>query len=171
MIKKLVSLIPAVAMTGALVAGSMQLPAMAGSSTSTMLVSALVVNSCTIVAAPMVFPNYNPNGAEATTTAAITTLCTPGASATLSMNTGNNAGGPTAFTARAMNNGSSLLNYQVYTDSGHTHIWGDGTNGTSTVPVSGGLLNVITTAYGTIPTGQNATALLYGDSVVVTVSF
>jgi spore coat protein U-like protein len=170
MIKKLIAMLPAVAMTGALIAGSGQ-AASAGTANATMLVSAVVLNSCTIVAAPMVFGNYNPNGSDASTQTAITTLCTPGASATLSMNTGNNAGSATAFANRAMNSGSSLLNYQIYTDSAHTHVWGDGTNGTSTVPVGGGLTGLLTSVYGLIPAGQNANALLYGDSVVVTVSF
>jgi hypothetical protein len=56
-------------------------PARAQSVTSTMLVTATVVNFCTVSATPAASPAYG-----------ITTLCTPGVSATLSMVEGTGAG-------------------------------------------------------------------------------
>jgi spore coat protein U-like protein len=147
--------------------------ALAGTATSPMAVSAIVANACTVTAGAMAFGGYAlTTGTPTTTTATITTLCTISAVGTITMDAGLNAGGPTVFASRAMKLGAATLAYQVYTDSGHTLIWGDGVNGGShSVQVTGTGANILTTAYGSIPAAQTVAAGTYSDTVTVTISF
>jgi spore coat protein U-like protein len=77
---------------------------------------------------------------------------------------------------RAMRSGAGHLRYNLYSDSARTHIWGDGTSGSSTV---GGSLTIgalpttrVFTIYGRIPDGQQvAEAGAYTDSISVLVSY
>ena len=41
-------------------------------------------------------------------------------------------GGSGSYATRKMSNGTDTLSYNLYTDAGHTIIWGDGSGGTST---------------------------------------
>jgi spore coat protein U-like protein len=73
------------------------------------------------------------------------------------------------------------LNYQLYSDSSYTTVWGnDGTSDVDTDPVGGGPLlgqgagagNVISlTIYGRVPSGQSPNAGAYSDTVVAAVDF
>ena len=74
------------------------------------------------------------------------------------------------YLPRKMVNTGTLLNYNLYTDSARTTVWGDGTGGT--VTVSGAGNGTFTrTVYGRIPPGQDARAGLNSDTIVVTVNF
>jgi spore coat protein U-like protein len=72
--------------------------------------------------------------------------------------------------SRVMRSGTNTLNYDLFTDSACTVIWGDGTGGSSMMSVP---KNVTTTLsiYGEIPPGQDVAAGLYTDNIVVTVYF
>jgi spore coat protein U-like protein len=74
-----------------------------------------------------------------------------------------------------MSMGSHQLNYNLYTNSARTSIWGDGSSGTNTVGDSytlgiGTTVNDYT-VYGRIPALQNAYSGFYSDSVIVTVEY
>ena len=71
---------------------------------------------------------------------------------------------------RNMINAGTLLNYNLYLDSGRTQVWGDGTGGTFTVSGSGNG-TFTSTVYGRIQAGQDARAGLNTDTVVITLSF
>lgn len=83
-----------------------------------------------------------------------------------------NSGG---FNPRSMRNAASgeLLNYNLYTTSARTTIWGDGTGGTSQTAniiwFGGG--SFTRTIYGRIPPGQDVGIGNYGDILVITISF
>lgn len=87
--------------------------------------------------------------------------------ATVSSGTGSSGN----FNAREMVSPGSMLQYNLFTDSTRTQIWGDGSSGsvTVTVPVVSrwGSQNI----YGRIPAGQLVTAGTYSDTVVVTVEY
>ncbi|OGP49370.1 MAG: hypothetical protein A2Y79_09600 [Deltaproteobacteria bacterium RBG_13_43_22] len=90
---------------------------------------------------------------------------------TTSIGASPNSGG---FNPRQMlqASGTDLLNYNLYTNSTRTTIWGDGTQGTSTVttsihknhPWNG-------TIYGRIPPGLNVGIGTYSEALVVTINF
>jgi len=85
-------------------------------------------------------------------------------------------GGSGTYTQRQMTNGGATLNYNIYTDSGRTLIWGNGAGGTSDITDSYTLVSSPTTknytAYGQIPANQtSAIPGSYSDSIVATVTF
>ena len=90
----------------------------------------------------------------------------------ISLNQGN--GG--SFSPRAMTNGSHQLNYNLYTDTLHTLIWGDESGGTNTVSDSYSL-SIISmtknyTAYALLPALQRTTVPgSYSDTITATVTF
>ncbi len=84
-----------------------------------------------------------------------------------------NSGG---FNPRKMKNaaGPDLLNYNLYTSSTMTSIWGDGTGGTSTVTlrsVNKNIPPIVTTVYGRILADQNVSAGSYSDTLIVTITW
>ncbi|SPQ00602.1 Sigma-fimbria pilin [Candidatus Sulfobium mesophilum] len=81
-----------------------------------------------------------------------------------------------SFNPRKMKNitGADLLNYNLYTNSSMTSIWGDGTGGTSTVTlgkVNRNALPIVTSVYGSIPAGQDVSAGSYSDILIVTITW
>lgn len=87
------------------------------------------------------------------------------------------AGGSGSFTARRMSSGGNTLNYNLYTDSAHLSVWGDGTGATS-ISTDGYSFNLLSgpktknyTVYGRMSVGQNVPAGAYSDSITVTVSY
>ncbi|HXS20313.1 MAG TPA: spore coat protein U domain-containing protein, partial [Steroidobacteraceae bacterium] len=83
---------------------------------------------------------------------------------TVSMSAGSGT-----LTSRVMKSGGSQLDYNLYTNSTHTTIWGDGTSGT--VKVSATSLGATYTVYGLIPALQNVPVGSYSDTVTVTVTY
>jgi spore coat protein U-like protein len=80
------------------------------------------------------------------------------------------AGQSHSHVTRTMTSGANTLNYDLFTDSACTVIWGDGTGGSSMMSVP---KNSTTTLYiyGEIPPGQDVAAGVYTDSIIATVSF
>jgi spore coat protein U-like protein len=149
--------------------------AVAGTATSNLPVSATVSANCTIDASGGVsFGAYDPIVTNASTdltqTGTISTTCTNGSSATITLDQGANAntGSTAAAPLRRMLAGTSnYLSYQLYSDSGMTTVF-DGVTG---VGVTGTGAAVSTTVYGSVTAGQNVPAGSYADTVVATVTF
>lgn len=162
-----------------LVAGLAAAPAMAGSVSGTFAVTANVVAACKInSSAAIAFGNYDPANVNAssplTSTGNMNITCTKSTAATVSLDQGQNAGTGSTCSApvRQMKNGTNMLAYAIYSDSGRTSPWGctAGTNTasfTSTTASSG----VSLTTYGSVPPGQDLPAGSYADTVTFTVSF
>ena len=75
-----------------------------------------------------------------------------------------------------LSGGGWNLNYNLYTNSARTIVWGDGTGGSSAQTlsggtVSGGLRRFSRTVYGRIAAMQNVGAASYSDTIVMTVIF
>lgn len=94
----------------------------------------------------------------------VTVTCDVSSSFTISLSTG--AG---TYASRTMQNGTHLLQYNLFTDAAHTVVWGDGTGGSVTVTGSG--TSVDETVYGSVPAGQNPYVGTYSDTIVVTLTF
>jgi len=75
-----------------------------------------------------------------------------------------------SYAARTMNNGLSLLTYNLYTDSARTIVWGDGSGGSSSMEIPKKSTRKFT-VYGRIPGGQDAAVGIYTDLIVATVIF
>jgi len=130
--------------------------------------------ACTISSAGVAFGAYDPQAAGAEdSTGTVRADCHPSESAPIvALGTGQSG----SFAARTMTSGPYTLGYNIYSDSGRTIVWGDGTGGTVTVTmtggsVSGGVRRFTRTMYGRIPAQQNVGAGSYTDTVMLTVTF
>jgi spore coat protein U-like protein len=130
-----------------------------------------------VVSVLLAFGNYDPSSASPNDSSGnVQVTCTAvtlglTVSYVIKLSAGNGA----SFSPRKMASGGNNLNYNIYTDAGHSSIWGDGTGGTSTVSdsYSGSILTrtLNYTVYGRIPASQNAAVGVYGDSITVTVEY
>lgn len=134
-----------------------------------------VLCSCSVSVTSASFGGYDPTSPSPDdTTSTVTINCTALVSllgaidVTISPGTSGNA------LARQMAQGANRLNYNLYTDSARTIVWGDGNGGTGKVsPPFTGLLvfNTSLPVYGRVPAGQWVAAGPYTDSVVVTIVY
>lgn len=146
------------------------LSAFSATATTTMPVTATVLNVCTVAALPLAFGNYDPTSATATDgSSTISVLCTLSQAYTLRLSQGVTG---TAVTARKLirTSGTELLGYSLYRDSSRTLNWGV-TDATDTVDATGTGLTQTHTVYGRIPAGAAVAAGAYTDTVTVTVNY
>lgn len=122
----------------------------------------------------MSFGNYDASSPTATTVnATITVACQNPANDLNPFTIDLSKGSSSTYTPRTLTSGANTLNYNIYTTSGFTVIWGDGTGGTSQVTYNGaGNPNSLNyTAYGRVPAGQYVTPGSYADTITVTVTY
>lgn len=130
--------------------------------------------ACTISSAGVAFGAYNPLAAgHDNSTGTVRVDCAPAVTAPI---VALSTGGSGTYSPRRLTNGSFNLNYNLYSNSGRTIIWGDGTGGTVTVTlsggsVSGGIRRFTRTIYGRITALQNVGAGAYSDTITLTVTF
>lgn len=140
--------------------------------TSQLTISATVSPLClTPSVATMGFNNYNPaSGTALTATTVLNVFCTLTTPFTVSLNVGTGGG---SFTTRLMANGANTLQYNLYTSSAYTTVWGDGTGTTGTVASTGaGVLTAQPlTIYGKIPINQYVVATNYSSTITATVTY
>lgn len=151
--------------------------AFAGTDTSNLTVSATVDANCTIDASGGVaFGTYDPVSANSATgidldnsSSTISTTCTTGSAATITLGQGANAdtGSTDSAPLRQMISGADLLSYNLYTDSAGGTVWDNVTGVDVTGTGAADSVNV----YGRIPKGQNVPVGSYSDTVVATVTF
>lgn len=131
--------------------------------------------SCSVSASGITFGNYDPLASSDTVaTGSIDVSCTltvalPG-SYDIALSTGSSG----SYSSRMMSNGSTNLNYNLYTSPSYTQVWGDGSGGSSKVNRSFSallLMNQTTTVYGRIPALQNIAAGAYADTITVTITY
>ena len=138
------------------------------------LTAGVPAGACTISATGVAFGAYDPRAAGPDDgTGSIVLLCHPNTS---SPSIALSSGGSGSFSMRRMVSGATQLNYNLYTSSSRTIVWGDGSGGTATVSppdggVSAGRRRFSADIFGRIPALQNARAGTYVDTVVVTVTF
>ena len=148
--------------------------AQAASAANTFQVQATLTSACTVSGATLNFgasidPLATATPLDATSTLSV--VCTNTTPYTVALNAGSNAGGASNFGARAMKSGSNLLGYQLYSDTGRSTVWGDGTASSSTSAGTGSGSTQTLTIYGRLPSLANAIPGAYTDTVTVTVSY
>jgi len=148
------------AVMGLVMLGLVSAPLRAATATNTFAVNATVQATCSVAATPLAFGTYAPTAASANT-ATVTVTCTNTTPYTLGLNAGLNG----TVTARAMKSGAVLLNYGLFTDSGHT------INFVTLASVNGTGSPVVTTVYGQVPSGQYVAPNTYSDTITATISY
>lgn len=157
------------AAAAALILGLAMTPSVAGAATATttMSISANVLDLCTVSAAPLAFGDYR--GVQLDGTSTLSVICTNGTKYDVGLNAGATAGA-TVDARKMAGPASSTLAYQLYTAAGRTVVWGD-TVGTNTVAGTGSGAAQALTVYGRIPAAQFSRAGAYTDTVTVTVTY
>ena len=149
------------------------LAVLAGTSTGSLTVNANVNSSCIVSSGTLSFGAYDPIVGNASAplqqSGTFQIQCTNGLTATILLGQGLNPGSGSTDSApiRNMTNGTSQLNYQLYTTSARSTVWD---NATGVSQLTTGQTQTLT-VYGTIPAGQNVTAGSYSDTVVITVNY
>ena len=145
----------------------------ASNTASSVSATASVLASCqTPSTNTLAFGTYNPalaSANDASTT--LTVRCTGGTPIVVSLNKGTTTGASIA--QRKLVSGTNTLNYNLYTSSARTTVWGE-TASVDTVSGTGSGLgtDVTFTVYGRIPPGQNnAVPGNYSDLITVTVTY
>jgi spore coat protein U-like protein len=141
----------------------------AATATSNMAVSATVQATCYISAAAMAFGTYTGSSTPVDQTADLTVSCTNSTTYEISLDDGTTAGGSIA-TRKMARAGGGTLDYRLYSDSGHTTVWGE-TAATDTVAGTGNGAAQTITVYGRVLASQLPTPGAYADTVVATVTY
>lgn len=131
-----------------------------------LLASNTVWATCTVVVQPVLFGNYDVfNTVDLDSTGLVEVTCDSVAdSYSIALGTGMGS-----YSQRKMMQGIYALNYNLYTNSGRTTVWGDGTAGTNTVNGSG--LFASFSVYGRVTAQQNTRVGAYSDNLVLTLTF
>lgn len=142
-----------------------------GQNSSALHVSAFVVQTCTITAAPLAFGSYDPLDAHRSqpldSQSTVTVRCGVGTPTRVEMDSGANA----QAGVRRMAAFGEYLTYELYQDSAHGRVWGSGADA---VLVSGATHAgdpVRHIVQGRIPAGQSVTPGDYTDTVQVILHF
>ena len=135
--------------------------------TGTVSINGSVSPACSVSAGTLSFGAYSP-GSPALGSAPVSVNCSNGAPYQVSLGSGQNANG---VTRRMAGGTGGYLNYFLYSNSGRTVAWGDGTALGSRVNGTGSGNNQTLTVYGRIPGAQAVPPGSYSDSVVVTVEY
>jgi spore coat protein U-like protein len=134
--------------------------------------------NCGVTATALNFGTYVPTATtETDSTASVVVNCTITVGLSVSWTVALATGNSGTYSSRSMANGSVILPYQIYIDSAHTMVWGDGSAGTSVN--TGGFTAIVIgtggatyTAYGKIPPLQStATPGTYTDTILVTLTY
>ena len=135
------------------------------------IASATVINDCIVSATSINFGgSVGVLTSALAATGTITAKCTNSDSYTIALNKGTTTGASLSDRQMA-GSGSAVVHYQLYTNSGHSTIWGDGTSGNSTSGGTGTGSNQNYTVYGLVSPQTTPAPNLYSDTVTVTVSY
>jgi spore coat protein U-like protein len=137
--------------------------------------------NCTISATPMAFGNYNPSSTTALgpATSTVTAQCSvpPGSGnvAGFTMSVALSTGSSGTYATRRMTSTPAMdtVSYNIFTSATRSAIWGDGSAGSVTVPLTIAKLTpgqsgaASAVAYGFVPPLQDVAAADYADTIAV----
>lgn len=131
-----------------------------------------IEDSCELTSAPtdMDFGTVQLLNQDYDADSSVFVTCTSGVVYSLSLDAGQNDDG----TTRRMINGTDFVSYRLYSDTGRTTLWGDGTTFGNEVSDTGTGVEQTVTVYGRVAEADNAStppAAAYVDTVTVTVTF
>jgi len=142
-----------------------------GSSSFALTVNATVINNCIASASTVNFGgSVGVLSSAVSATGTITAKCTSGDVYTIALNKGTTTGASLSDRQMA-GSGSAVVHYQLYTDSGHNTVWGDGSSGTSTAGATGSGATQSYTVYGLVSAQITPAPNTYTDTVLVTVTY
>lgn len=147
--------------------------AQAATRTTTFNVSATVLDNCVISAGDLSFGTFD-GSADLANTSTITVRCSNGTDYTVDLSPGSSG----SYANRTMTSATSAvpLVYNLYTDTLHSSIWGNGLNGTSRAADFGeGMGTPVThTVYGLLEAADNQGQIdagSFSDVITATITY
>ena len=123
--------------------------------------------TCTVSTSGLNFGTYDVfSSLNDDITSTVTVNCTKNKAYSISLSSGSGT-----FGSRTLTGTGGSLAYNLFLDSTHLTIWGDGSSGTGTLSGTGTGVNKGTPVYGRIPARQNVHVGSYSDLITVTVTF
>ena len=156
--------------SAAIAAMAFSAPAAAVTQTATMNITANSIAVVSVSATDLNFGDMILGGSIARASSTITVNATNTAAYTVAIDAGQNGGGAGS---RAMASGTDRLGYRLYTDTGATTFWGDGTAATGPAPAVAGTGNgadQVLTVFGETNSGTAALGS-FSDTITVTVAY
>jgi len=149
----------------------------AGTDTTNLNATASISTKCKLAnSVPVSFGSYDPVVTNAAavldSTGSFDVKCTKGGTGTLKLDHGLYSANAVGTTRALKASGSATyLNYDLYSDSGHSSVWNDTTQTITYGPTSNASYTT-ETIYAEAPAAQiNAVADSYADTVVITVAY
>ena len=136
--------------------------------------------TCTASATGVAFGIYDPlNATPAVSTGSISVTCTllSGGGTTVAVQADLSTGTSGSFVTRTMLSGINVLNYNLYLNTAHTDVWGDGNDetfsgfGNLTITPSRPTNAVSLTMYGLVPASQDPRPGTFIDTIIVTITY
>lgn len=156
-----------VAATLAALSGS----AVAGSTSANFQTTATLGASCSVSASDINFGAITPaETGEASANGSVTATCSKGLPVSIAISAGNSG----TFAQRTMGGtggNTDKLAYNLYTMSNNGSVWGDKTEGTSTIGMNGTGIAQTKTIYGILALNQYLKPDTYTDNLTVTLSY
>ena len=148
-------------------AAPMAMAATTGSASAPIAVTLTLNNACTITTDPVAFGTQTSlAGSAIDATGDVKVTCTSTGPYTVSFGAGNTG----TIGTRLMGNGTDTITYNLYKETGHTNILGDGTTGVTLAGSTSGTTTF--NVYGHVDAGQDPKSTgAYSDSVTATVAF
>ena len=144
-------------------------PSFALTTTSTFTATIQLNATCVIISTQtLTFPQQGVLTADVPAQADIFVQCTNTTPFNIGLNAGTGTGATVAV--RKLTSGGATVNYSLYTDSGHTSVWGN-TPPTDTVADTGNGMSKQYTVFGLVPTQTTPAPGTYTDTVTVTVTY
>lgn len=141
-----------------------------------LLLPVAALADCTVSTTGVGFGAYDPFAvADTESTGGVEVTCSNLLGVNISYEIALSTGSSGTFSTREMTSGSAILQYQLYTDSARTTVWGDGSGSTATI-TDGYLLQLLSRTetypvYGSLFAGQTSAAGSYVDSITVTLTY
>ena len=143
---------------------------------------AAAVVDCAVSTTGVAFGTYDPLATTPNdSTGNVTIVCThvSGGATQLSYSVALSPGSSGTFSQRLLRAGSSELNYNLFSNTARSAVWGDGTAGSTVAAgsatvgpgVGNGRREDVRPIYGRIPAQQDALSGTYADAIIVTLAF
>jgi spore coat protein U-like protein len=126
-----------------------------------------------VSASNLAFGNYTPGSGNVDSSSTISVKCTATTGYTVALDKGTTTAG--TITQRLLANSTNTLQYNLYTDTNRSTLWGDGTTGQTQAGTGAGFATTQSlTVYGRLPdstANQKAVVGTYTDTITVTVTY
>ncbi len=141
-------------------------------SQSQLYINANLAADCTVSATLIDFGQRGALNTDTDATGTVTASCGGGIAYSLSMNAGTGVGATLANRVMTRSGGTETLRYNLYSNTGRTSVWGDGSAGTATVSGSGNGSNQTYTVYARMPAQAPVPRPgSYKDSITLTITY